>query len=82
VIYLDTSVALAHLPVKDRQPPDTLWRETLVSSRLHEFELWTRVHARGLAQTHAEVLRELTARIAFLELVREVLDRARSVCRS
>jgi hypothetical protein len=40
------------------------------------------VHARGLAQTHAEVLRELTARIAFLELVREVLDRARAVCRS
>jgi predicted nucleic acid-binding protein len=76
VIYLDTSVALAHLLAEDRQPSDSLWRETLVSSRLLEFELWTRLHARGLVRTHEEAARALTGRIAFLELVREVLDRA------
>jgi hypothetical protein len=76
VIYLDTWVALANLLAKDRQPPDSLWRETLVSSRLLEFELWTRLNARGLVRSHEEAARALTARIAFLELVREVLDRA------
>ena len=32
MIYLDTSVALAHLLAEDRRPPDALWSETLVSS--------------------------------------------------
>ena len=36
MIYLDTSVALAHLLAEDRVPPDALWDETLVSSRLLE----------------------------------------------
>jgi hypothetical protein len=47
-----------------------------VSSRLLEFELWTRLNAGGLVRTHGEAARALTGRIAFLELVREVLDRA------
>lgn len=76
MIYVDTSVALAHLLAEDRHPPDALWRETLISSRLLEFELWTRLNARGLARSHEEAARALTGRIAFLELVREVLDRA------
>lgn len=37
MIYLDTSVALAHLLAEDRQPPASLWDETLVSSRLLEY---------------------------------------------
>lgn len=41
MIYLDTSVALAHLLAEDRRPPEALWDETLVSSRLLEYELWT-----------------------------------------
>ena len=43
MIYLDSSVALAHLLGEDRRPPGELWSETLVSSRLFEYELWTRV---------------------------------------
>jgi len=39
VIYLDTSVALAQLLSEDRLPPDRLWSETLVSSRLLEYEI-------------------------------------------
>jgi len=34
VIYLDTSVALAHLLAEDRSPPSQLWDQTLISSRL------------------------------------------------
>jgi len=76
MIYLDTSVALAQLLAEDRRPPEALWRETLVSSRLLEYELWTRINARGLARTHDELVRGLLGRLAFLELSRTVLARA------
>lgn len=79
MIYLDTSVALAHLLAEDRYPPAALWGEMLVSSRLLEFEVWTRVHARKLAKTHAEVVRALLGRVAFLEMIPEVLVRAREL---
>jgi len=76
VIYLDTSVALAQLLAEDRTPPASLWREPLVSSRLLEYELWTRVHARGLGRSHGEDVRQLLGRIALLELTTPVLARA------
>ncbi len=76
MIYLDTSVALAHLLAQDRSPPESLWRETLVSSRLLEYELWTRIHVRSLARSHSAPVRELLARIGFLELAPPVLARA------
>lgn len=78
MIYLDTSVALAHLLAEDRVPPDALWTETLVSSRLLEYELWNRLHARGLATSHGDYARNLLDRVAFLELVPPVLSRALS----
>ncbi|HUG42325.1 MAG TPA: PIN domain-containing protein [Longimicrobiales bacterium] len=77
MIYLDTSVALAQLLAEDRRPPASLWAETLVSSRLLEYELWTRVNARGLGESHGEALRALLGRVATLELIGEVLGRAR-----
>ena len=76
MIYVDTSVALAHLLSEERQPPESMWTEELVSSRLLEYEAWTRIHGAGLARTHAEPLRQLLARIAFLELRPAVLSRA------
>ncbi|MEO6028951.1 MAG: PIN domain-containing protein [Candidatus Binatia bacterium] len=76
MIYLDTSVALAQLLAEDRTPPDALWGESLVSSRLLEYELWTRVHARGLGGSHADDVRHLLGRIALLELTAPVLARA------
>ena len=75
MIYLDTSVALAQLLAEDRQPPTTLWAETLVSSRMLEYEMWTRLHARGLARSHGEPLRELLGRVAILEVIPEVVAR-------
>ena len=76
MIYLDTSVALAQILSEDRRPPETLWTETLVSSRLLEYELWTRLHARGLGASHGEAARGLLERLALLELVPTVLARA------
>src|SRR5688572_7354367 len=76
MIYLDTSVALAHLLAEDRKPPASLWQELLVSSRLLEYELWTRIHSRKLAETHTDVARALLGQIAFLEMIPEVLGRA------
>ena len=76
MIYLDTSVALAHLLAEDRRPPGSMWEDTLVSSRLLEYELWTPLHARGLAESHGEAVRWLLGRIAVLELAPPVLVRA------
>ena len=76
MIYVDTSVALAQLLSEDRKPPSTLWSEPLVSSRLLEYETWTRIHARRLGRSHGEVTRQLLARISFLELSPLVLTRA------
>lgn len=76
MIYLDTSVALAHLLAEDRRPPDSLWRQPLVASRLFEYELWTRLNARRLGATHGELARRLLERLAILELLPGVLSRA------
>jgi predicted nucleic acid-binding protein len=76
VIYLDTSVAIAHLLAGDRRPPDALWGQPLVASRLLEYELWTRLNARGLGASHGEAARRLVERLAILELAPAVLARA------
>lgn len=76
MIYLDTSVALAHLLAEDRRPPEAIWREELVASRLLEYELWTRIHARDLDRSHGDLVRLLLARLAVLELHPDVLERA------
>ena len=76
MIYLDTSVALSQILAEDRVPPDSLWTETLVSSRLLEYELWTRIHSRNLDRSHGEIVRQLLGRIALLELTAPVLARA------
>jgi predicted nucleic acid-binding protein len=76
MIYLDTSVALAHLLAEDRSPSPALWDETLVASRLLQYELWIRIHARRLGAPHGDLVRALLARVAFLELVPPVLLRA------
>lgn len=76
MIYLDTSVALAHLLAEDRRPPEALWAEDLITSRLLEYELWVRLNARDLARSHGDAARLLLARLAIVELLPTVLDRA------
>lgn len=75
MIYVDTSVVIAELLAEDRRPPLGLWSEVLVSSRLLEYECWTRVHARRLAGSHGEALRSLLLRVSLLELSPIVLER-------
>ena len=77
MIYLDTSVALAFLLAEDRSPPEEIWGEILLSSRLLEYEWWTRIHARGLMSSHGATVEDLLSRIYFLELIPPVLNRAR-----
>lgn len=76
MIYLDTSVALAHLLAEDRGPPAALWEAEVVTSRLLAYELWGRIHARDLARSHGDAARRLLARMSFLELLPDVLERA------
>jgi predicted nucleic acid-binding protein len=47
-----------------------------VASRLLEYELWTRLHARRLGASHGEAARRLLERLAILELLPNVLGRA------
>ena len=76
MIYLDTSVALAHLLAEDRHPPSELWSEELVTSRLLEYEVWNRLHAAELGRSHGDAVRLLLARLSWLELQPPVLERA------
>ncbi len=76
MIYLDTSVVLAEILAEDRKAPAAMWKEPLISSRLLEYEVWTRLHARRLGKSHGESVRELLNRISFVELSPAVLDRA------
>jgi predicted nucleic acid-binding protein len=76
LIYLDTSVALAHILAEDRAPPSSLWQQSLVASRLLEYEIWTRLNARGLGRSHGEEARSLIGRVALIELAPPILARA------
>ena len=75
-VYLDTSVALAHLLAEGVEAPDALWDESLLSSRLLEYEVWTRLQSRGLGDTHGELARVLLSGVSMLELVQPVVARA------
>lgn len=76
MVYVDTSVMLAQILAEDRSPPEAFWSETLVASRLLEYETWNRLHARDLAGELGETARQLLGRVAMLELVPPVLARA------
>ncbi|NVN88806.1 MAG: PIN domain-containing protein [Rhodopseudomonas sp.] len=76
MIYLDSSVALAYLLAEDRSPPDELWDEQLVSSRLLECEVWNRINAQQLHDSHGDAVRNLIGRVAMIEMVGPVLTRS------
>lgn len=76
MIYVDPSVLLAQLLAEDRRPPRGLWDEPLIASRLAEYEVWNRIDARSLAESHGEAARQLLARVAMVELSPVALRRA------
>ena len=76
LVYLDTSVALAHLLGEDVVPPKDLWAENLVSSRLLHYELWNRLNALKLGESYGSSAHEILALVATLELVSPIIERA------
>ena len=76
MIYLDSSVVLAHLLIEERRPAAAFWQQVSVSSRLLEYEVWSRIGARGLGQSHREEVRASLAKIGMIELTRLSLRRA------
>lgn len=76
MIYLDSSVALAHLLSEDLRPPEALWREALFSSRLLIYEVWSRLHAYGLGESHADEAEAICAGITFIDMTPDILRRA------
>jgi predicted nucleic acid-binding protein len=76
LIYLDTSVVLARLLAEDRSPPDAFWSQTFVASRLLEYEIFNRLHARGVASTYGGDARQLVDRANLVDMSTEALGRA------
>jgi uncharacterized protein len=76
VIYLDSSVALAHLLLEPQSPPASIWNGPLVSSQLLEYEVWNRIHAYGLGHSHANEAQALLIRVDLIEMTAPVLARA------
>ena len=74
--YIDSSVALAHLVAEPRQPRPEIWDRRLVSSRLLEYEIYTRIHLRRPAFASSASLTALLTGTALIELSHPVLARA------
>lgn len=76
MIYLDSSVALAAILAEDHTPPDDFWQQTLVSSRLLEFEVINRLNAYAAADDVIATAQNLIAGLTLIELAPTVLTRA------
>ena len=76
MIYLDSSVALAAILAEARMPPEALWKEQLSSSRLLQYEVWNRIFAKGLGDTHADEVAEVLRKVDMIELTSRFLGRA------
>jgi hypothetical protein len=53
-----------------------MWRQQLVASRLLEYEVWNRIHARRLDRSHGDAVRALIWSAGLLEPAPPVLARA------
>jgi predicted nucleic acid-binding protein len=76
VIYIDSSIALAHLLAEPRMTGAAFWDAPLVSSQLLQYEVWNRIHAYGLSGTHREEATALVGRVLLVDLSRLALGRA------
>lgn len=76
MIYIDSSVALAHLLAEPRSPPASLWGENLTSSALLEYEIWNRMNALGRSDSLCGEARALMNRTSLIEMDRPAMARA------
>ena len=75
MIYLDSSVVLAHVLAADTQPSPEVWDQSLVSSRLLEYELGTRLSREGPNGLPAEAFAAVLRRVALVELAAPIAPR-------
>ena len=75
-VYLDTSVLLAQVLAEDVRPPAELWRASLYSSRLLEFEMHTRLHASSVGQSVWRQARHCLSGVHLVELLPPATARA------
>ncbi|MCW5696235.1 MAG: PIN domain-containing protein [Bauldia sp.] len=78
MIYLDSSVVLAHVLAENRRPDEALWREPLTSSLLLSYEVWNRLNAKKLAAVHGEDADAIFAATVLIDLTPTILRRALS----
>jgi uncharacterized protein len=76
LIYVDSSVILAELLGEDRTPSPALWQGSLIASQLAQYEVYIRLHRDGLGTSHKPAATELLGRLAFVDLLPSVLQRA------
>ena len=76
MIYIDSSVALAHIISEQRRPEPAFWQQPMISSQLLRYEVWNRLHAYGAEPSRDHRAVEVFRSIALLELSDEVLARA------
>lgn len=74
--YLDSSVMLAEVLAEGRRPRPDFWSGPLVSSRLLTIEVWTRMQAYGVRDSHANAARKLLGGVNIVEMDLPVLARA------
>ncbi len=74
--YVDSSVVLAYLIGEARVPPASFWNTALVSSRLLQYEVWNRIHARQLSASRGNETRTLLTGVEMIEMTEPVLARA------
>ena len=76
MIYLDTSVLLARVLAEDACPPDSLWDEYLIASRLLVYEVHARLHREPDPEERLAEARLLLGRVRLVEMAPPVLARA------
>lgn len=76
MIYLDSSIALAHILSQDRRPPTSFWDHPVTSSRLLQYEVWNRLHAYGVNPGRHGKARTILRRVGYQEMTGQVLVRA------
>ena len=74
MIYLDTSVVLAQLFSEDRRPPDQFWKGSFISSRILEYEVWTRWHGGKSGPISRDEVNRLIHSVTLVELSGEILE--------
>ena len=76
MIYLDSSVLLSRIFAEAKTPPESFWRQNFTSSRLLEYEVLNRIHARPQNPSHLHAAAHMLGRVALMDMSPIILARA------